>query len=201
MEKYFKQKIVSLLRMIPFIKRIIETRRTAGPITIKVFFIQKILGFNRAAYWPTHHSTRITNVDKIKIGIGTAPGLSNGCYIQGMGGIEIGNYTIVAPGVGIISGNHDLYDYRKHEVSKVIIGEYCWIGMNAVILPGVILGDHTIVAAGAIVNKSFEEGYCVLGGAPAKIIKKLEPSDCVKYNNEYEYYGYITKKEFDRKFS
>ena len=46
--------------------------------------------------------------------------------------------------------------------------------MNSVILPGVVLGPHTVVAAGAVVTKSFEEGYCVIGGTPAKMIKKIE---------------------------
>ena len=45
--------------------------------------------------------------------------------------------------------------------------------MNAVILPGVELGDHTIVGAGAIVTKSYPEGYCVLVGNPARPIKKV----------------------------
>ena len=46
--------------------------------------------------------------------------------------------------------------------------------MNAVILPGVTLGDHTIVGAGSIVTKSFPEGYVVIAGNPAKIIRTLE---------------------------
>ena len=49
----------------------------------------------------------------------------------------------------------------------------CWIGFNAVILPGVILGDNTIVGAGSIVTKSFESGHCVIAGNPAKIIKYI----------------------------
>lgn len=44
--------------------------------------------------------------------------------------------------------------------------------MNSVILPGVVLGEHTVVGAGSIVTKSFSEGYCVIAGNPAKIIKK-----------------------------
>lgn len=50
--------------------------------------------------------------------------------------------------------------------------------MSAVILPGVTLGDFTIVGAGAIVAKSFEEGYCVIAGNPARIIKQLNREEC-----------------------
>lgn len=55
----------------------------------------------------------------------------------------------------------------------VIIGKKCWIGMNAIILPGVKLGDNTIVGAGSVVTKSFPDGNLVIAGNPAKIINKL----------------------------
>jgi acetyltransferase-like isoleucine patch superfamily enzyme len=53
------------------------------------------------------------------------------------------------------------------------LGEKCWIGMNAVILPGVVLGPGTVVGAGAVVTKSFPEGHVVLAGIPAKAVKIL----------------------------
>ena len=46
--------------------------------------------------------------------------------------------------------------------------------MNAMIMPGVELGPHTVVGAGAVVTKSFPEGHCVIAGNPAKLIKKIE---------------------------
>lgn len=176
---------------------IIRTRGTAAPITLKTLIIQKILGFNRAAYWPVHHSSIISNPKNIVIGKGTAPGLSPGCYIQGIGKIKIGDYTLIGPNVGIISANHDICDYRSHLIGSVVIGDYCWIGMNSVILPNVRLGDHTIVAAGSIVTKSFPEGYSVLAGNPVKLIKKIDPALCKRYKNDYDYYGYIPEKLFN----
>ena len=119
------------------------------------------------------------------------------CYIQAIGKIYIGDYTQIAPKVGIISANHDLYDNRNHLPSEVKIGKYCWIGMGAVILPGVVLGDYTIVGAGAIVTKSFPEGYCVIGGNPAKLLKSLEKEKCVFHRSEFEYNGYIPTKDFE----
>nr|WP_283244199.1 DapH/DapD/GlmU-related protein [Luoshenia tenuis] len=55
-----------------------------------------------------------------------------------------------------------------------MLGEKCWIGMNSVVLPGVTLGPHTVVGAGAVVTKSFPEGYCVIAGNPARMIRKLD---------------------------
>lgn len=88
--------------------------------------------------------------------------------------INIGKGTYIAPHVGIITANHDPSNLEKYLDGKdVIIGKNCWIGMNSVILPGVELGDHTVVGAGLVVTKSFPEGNVIVAGNPAKIIKKI----------------------------
>jgi len=51
----------------------------------------------------------------------------------------------------------------------VRIGEKCWIGMNSVILPGVTIGDNTVVGAGSVVIKSFPDGNCVIAGNRLKL--------------------------------
>ena len=76
--------------------------------------------------------------------------------------------------MGILSANHDLYDQRKYNEAPIIIGGYSWIGMNRIVTAGVTLGPRTIVAAGAVVTKSFPEGYCILAGVPAKVVKILD---------------------------
>lgn len=101
-------------------------------------------------------------------------GVNLGTYIQNFDHIHIGKGVWIASGASIIASNHQLMNPDEHEDwEDVYIGDYCWIGANAVILPGVKLGPHTVVAAGSIVTKSFPEGYCVIAGNPAKIIKKL----------------------------
>ena len=121
----------------------------------------------------------------------------NNCYIQGLGKIYIGDYTQIAPGVGIISSNHDVYNSTLQVPGKISIGKYSWLGMNSVILPNVELGDFTIVAAGSVVTKSFSEGYCVIAGVPAKIIKQLDKAKCLPFTNKIEYNGYIPKTKFE----
>ena len=98
-----------------------------------------------------------------------------GNYYQTMDGtIIIGKGTYIAPNVGIITTNHDLNNPDYHLPGKdVVLGKQCWIGMNSVILPGIELGDHTIVGAGSVVTKSFPDGHCVIVGNPARKIKEL----------------------------
>ena len=68
--------------------------------------------------------------------------------------------------------------------------------MGSIILPGVVLGDYTIVGAGSVVTKSFKDGYCVIGGNPAKIIKRLNFEDCKMHTSSFEYNVYIKKSNF-----
>ena len=175
---------------------IAETAGTAAPVTYRALFVQKVLRINGSAYWPVHYTSKINGASRIKIGVGTAPGLSPGCYIQGIGRIHIGDYTLVGPNVGIISANHDPLDPSKHVYSKVEIGSYCWLGMGSIILPGVELGNHTVVAAGSVVTKSFPDGFVVIGGNPAKIIKAIPESRVSKRENKFEYYGFIRAAKF-----
>lgn len=70
--------------------------------------------------------------------------------------------------------NHDVNDFSNYIIEgPIVIGDNSWLATNCVILPGVVLGPHTIVAAGAVVTKSFEGGDQMLAGVPAKVVKKL----------------------------
>lgn len=103
------------------------------------------------------------------------PITSMGDFLQAVGPIRFGEDVWIAPCVGIITANHDLDNLSRNDTPRpVTIGNHCWIGMNAVIMPGVTLGDHTVVGAGSVVTHSFPEGNCVIAGNPAKEIRKLE---------------------------
>lgn len=187
---------VLLGKLFPKYSFFTETIYSSNPITFKIWFVQKILGFNKKAYWPMNPSSKVVGVENIIAGIDTNPGINPGCYIQGSGQLFIGDYTRIGPNCGILSGNHDLYNHKILTKSITRIGCYSWIGMNSIILPGIELGDFTKVAAGSVVTKSFPEGYCVIGGNPAKLIKQLEPEKCIAHKNIIEYNGYIKNKNF-----
>lgn len=162
----------------------------------------KYIGFwlriNKSVYWPVNKNSEITHPNNVFIGINSNIGTRPGCYIQGNGGVYVGNYVISASNLGIISGNHDVYDHTKHINKEVRIGDYCWLGQGCIILPGVTLGPKTIVGAGAVVTKSFPEGYCVIAGNPAKKIRDLDKEKCTPIKHKAEYYGYVSKKKFKR---
>ena len=108
--------------------------------------------------------------------IGDNVGIAANAFIAVRGKTKIGKDTIFGPGVSIHSENHNFESLDKPirlqgaTRKGVTIGEDCWIGSKAIILDGVNIGNHVIVAAGAVVNKDVPD-YAIVGGVPAKIIK------------------------------
>lgn len=170
-----------------------QSRGSINPIRAKHAVFQKLFGVNRQAYWPMHYASTVVGVGNIYLGRDVAPGYMAGCYVQGIGRIEIGDYTEISGNVAILTANHDFEDLTRHVVKDVRIGAYCWIGFNAVVLPGVTLGDHTVVGAGAVVTKSFPEGRVVLAGNPARVIKTL---DIAPPPRNYTNHGFLTEAEY-----
>lgn len=185
--------ILLVTKPIPYFRFLYEQDDYQTKVNFKFWFVQKVLnvGGNKEAYWPVHWTSKVYDVKNIRIGVDSAPGNMGGAYITGIGGIEIGNYCLFAKNVVIVTANHDLYDSRIRQLSPVKIGNYCWLGAGAKIMPGVELGDNTIVAAGAVVTKSFSEGYCIVAGIPAKKIRDIEKDKCVHFNTKHKFHGYV----------
>lgn len=150
--------------------------------------------FRKNIYWPVHCRTEVRG--KIVIGKGARVGHRPGCVIQGRGRVFIGDYVEIGPNCMIISGNHDLYNQEEVVRKETIIGDYCWLASSCIVLAGVVLGPRTIVGAGSVVTKSFTDGYCVLAGNPAKVVKVLNKEKFVCRRPQTEYYGYIREDAF-----
>ena len=95
-----------------------------------------------------------------------------------IGPVTIGNHVNLAQGITVTALNHNFSEPGKRideqgvSTGQVVIGDDVWIGANAVVLPNVSIGCHSVVAAGAVVTKDVPDG-CVVAGVPAKIIKRL----------------------------
>jgi len=91
--------------------------------------------------------------------------------------ICIGKNTYISAGCTIIG-----HDFINGERKTVTIGDNCFIGVNAIILPGVSIGDGCIIAAGSVVNNNIDSGSLV-AGVPGKVIKKV---NTYKWGKLYE---------------
>ena len=100
---------------------------------------------------------------------------------RGKSKIVIGNSVTISSFAKLITASYDIEQYFNigkntnndiHKEEDIYLGNNCWVGAGAIILGGVRLeGDNVIVAAGAIVTKSFKGSNLILGGIPARIIK------------------------------
>lgn len=104
------------------------------------------------------------------INIGRKTIINQQCALDGRGGLTIGDYVDISPGVWILTDGHDMNDPLFREIlAPVSIGNHAWIGSRAMILPGVTVGEGAVVAAGAVVTRDVEP-YTVVGGVPARQI-------------------------------
>lgn len=185
MKKNLKKFLIPFLRIIVclfFDKKYIQGKYFENSlfgykIALRSIWSKNILRLGTPHKFPTILGCTISNSENV---IFHPDDINNfqspGTYYQNFNGkIYLGQGTYIAPNVGIITANHQLNNLDAHtEGLDVVIGDKCWIGMNSVILPGVVLGRGTVVAAGAVVTKSFKQGNIVLAGIPAKVVKEID---------------------------
>lgn len=101
--------------------------------------------------------------------------INSSCHFQDQGGIKIGNGVFIGHNVVLATATHDLTPgmNRKLYYKPIVIEDNVWIGSNATILQGVKIGEWSVVAAGAVVTKNVEP-FTVVGGIPAKFIKRVD---------------------------
>lgn len=110
------------------------------------------------------------------IAIGKNVFINSGCSFQDQGGVRIGDNTLIGHRVVFATINHGLAPEKRHTnyPAPIVVGENVWIGSNATILQGVTIGDNAVVAAGAVVTKDVPANT-IVGGVPARIIRKIDP--------------------------
>lgn len=141
---------------------------------LRVFYTKKILKVNKGGEKSRfEHKIYIGNTKNTAIGRFCQ--INENVFIQGA---KIGDYVMIAPHVSLLANMHkhertDIPMARqgKNRGNPVIVEDDVWLGRNAVIMPGVQIGKGSIVAAGSVVTKNVDP-YTVVGGVPAKFIKK-----------------------------
>jgi acetyltransferase-like isoleucine patch superfamily enzyme len=100
--------------------------------------------------------------------------VNHACSFLDMGGISIEDNVQIGPRVNITTENHPIDPSKRKDLDlkPVVLKRNVWIGAGATILPGVTIGENSIVAAGAVVNKDVPANT-IVGGVPAKIIKQI----------------------------
>ena len=145
------------------------------PEEIKVL-MEKLTGreFSEGAYmFPPFYTDCGKNLK-----IGRNVFINSCCQFQDQGGITIGDGTLIGPKTVIATLNHHQNPNKRANLipKPVKIGKNVWIGANATILPGVTIGDGAVIAAGALVSKDVEANT-VVGGVPAKLIKRIQTEE------------------------
>lgn len=131
--------------------------------------------------------TNLTVLGEIEVFSGENISIGNNCkinpdvFFNGRSGITIGDNVTLSHGAKLISTGYDVEHWmetgeRVHIDDKPIhIGDNCWLGANAIILPGVkITGEYVVIGAGAVVTKDVTESRVLVAGNPAKIVKHYD---------------------------
>jgi len=192
-----KTMIISFLRALYAGKEAVATFRRLAPLRILGFAPGKKVHLGKGIRWPFLNLRQIAIGDGVQLGgngwfyiplanrsahisIGHGTAVGNDFAISCNNNIQIGNDCLIGFRVSILDFDHilgrDIHPVRSGVTSgePIVIGEDCFIGCGTVILHGVNLGKNCIVGANSVVTKSFGD-YSVIAGAPAKLIRILEP--------------------------
>lgn len=109
-----------------------------------------------------------------RVSIGDGSFVNTGCQFEGFGHIEIGRDVFLGPQVMILTSTHDIDEdgtvERNPTAKPVRIGNRCWLGARATVLPGVTIGEGTIIGAGSVVTRDCKPG-AVYVGVPARQLR------------------------------
>lgn len=118
------------------------------------------------------------------ISIGDDVYINFGCVILDCGQVHIGNNTLIGPNVGLFSGNHTI-DADERAAGGLIpkpitIGNRVWLCGNVTVVPGVTIGDDTVIGAGSVVTHDIPSGV-IAAGNPCKVLRKITTEDKTGY--------------------
>ena len=112
------------------------------------------------------------------------------CTILDVAKVRIGDNCQMAPNVAIYTAGHPIHPATRNTLYEygieINIGDNVWIGGNTVICPGVRIGDNVVIGAGSVVTKDIPD-WCIAGGNPCKVIRKITEADRKFYYKDREF--------------
>ena len=112
------------------------------------------------------------------------------CMILDVGRVDIGDNVMLAPNVAIYTAGHPIHHEARNSHYEygipVKIGSNVWIGGNSVIVPGVTVGDNTVIGAGSVVTKDIPSGV-IAAGNPCRVIRAITDEDKKYYFKDREF--------------
>lgn len=185
MIKLFKLFVLRMLKKIFFFvfrNNLFITKNVLIDKTVKFYYDSKnvhisanvVIGAYNVIYALDSKHSKLKGI--LKIGKNTSIGEFNNIRAAG-GLVQIGSNCLISQYVTIVASNHNISNHRiimdqgwDESKVNVIIGNDVWVGAQSVLLPGIVIGDGAVIAAGAVVTKDVQ-AYTIVGGVPAKFIK------------------------------
>jgi acetyltransferase-like isoleucine patch superfamily enzyme len=189
-EVFFSVSFFELRQFIAMLKMLLEWRRARR---VRKQFHKVGLGFECDPTVKTVFAERIDIGDYVYIGPGT--------YLHGRGGLHVHDHCIIGPEVIVLTSMHNyknalMVPYDDVELLRpVTIGQCVWIGIRAIIIPGVHIGEGSIIGAGAVVTKSFPPGS-IIAGNPAKVVGQRDMSHYRQIIENKKFY-LLFKRQFN----
>ena len=115
----------------------------------------------------------------LNIRVGRNVFVNQGCTLNDIGGIEIGDDVLIGPGVRLISSGHPLDPARRRRRivgAPIVVGRNVWLAAGATVLQGVTVGEDSVVAAGAVVTRDVPPATLV-AGVPARVVRPIGADD------------------------
>lgn len=112
----------------------------------------------------------------LRLRVGAEVFINHGCTLNDMGGIEIGDRTMIGPNVSLLTAGHPTPVAQRRAgitVAPIVIGADVWIGAGAIVLGGVSVGDGAVLAAGAVVSRDVPPATLV-AGVPARAVRAVD---------------------------
>jgi serine acetyltransferase len=135
-----------------------------------------IVGHNVMIKSPKHHPVDIFVSPNAELSIGDGTFINRGAHIACSERIRIGNGCLIGDDCVIIDNDFHGVGNVPVKVAPIVIADNVWLALRVIVLRGVTIGEGSVIGAGSVVNRSIPP-YSFAAGAPARVIRQIEPKD------------------------